>query len=66
MSDNNNIKTDGYPMKATRDTSEYRLMKKKDGSIVLQRLCLIDEYQYGNYRWTTPEWKDLKTVKEEK
>lgn len=64
MSYNNNIKTDGYSIKRTRDTSEYRLMQKEDGSIVLQRLYLIDDYQWGAYQWTTQEWKDLKTVKE--
>lgn len=64
MSYNNDIKTDGYPMKATRDTSEYRLKQKEDGSIVLQRLYLIDEYQWGAYQWTSKEWKDLETVKE--
>lgn len=53
-----------YESVTARATNEYRLCKKSNGELVLQRLYVVksdDIYQYD----LEEHWQDIETVKEE-
>lgn len=53
-------------MKSIKETNEYRLFKRKDGELILQRkfIEMTSFYDDGS-KMMKPIWKNIETVNEE-
>ena len=52
-------------MKSIKETNEYRLFKRKDGELILQRKFIeITSFYDDGSTMTKPIWKDAETVHE--
>lgn len=53
-------------MKSIKDSNEYRLFKRKDGELILQRKFIeITSFYDDGSNMMKPIWKDIETVNEE-
>ena len=53
-------------VKALKEANEYRLFKRKNGELILQRKFIeITSFYDDRSTMTKPIWKDIETVKEE-
>ena len=49
----------------TEPMKEFRLKKKKNGELVLQRALLVRHYNHNIFLGSSKDWTDLETVEEE-
>lgn len=52
-------------VKSIKESNEYRLFKRKNGELILQRKFIETRLFIDDSTMTKPIWKDTETVKEE-
>lgn len=59
------IHTEDNLWETTEPMQEFRLKKKKNGELVLQRALLVRHYNHNIFLGSNTDWRDVETVEEE-
>lgn len=59
------IHTEDNLWDTTEPIQDFRLKKKKNGELVLQRALLVKHYNNDIFFGSSTDWRDVETVEEE-